>query len=106
MPAEPARELTQVSTQLWTRSMSISLSPIRCLNGTGKPHHHGEVSMKKVIASVFISLDGVVENPQDWHFPYFNDEMGAAVGATRVDDAVEGDENARDDLFHVDLSWN
>jgi len=38
--------------------------------------------MKKVIAGVFISLDGVVENPQDWHFPYFNDEMGAAVSAT------------------------
>jgi dihydrofolate reductase len=27
-------------------------------------------------------VDGVVENPQDWHFPYFNDEMGAAVTAT------------------------
>src|SRR5947209_19038674 len=38
--------------------------------------------MKKVIAGMFISLDGVVENPQDWHFPYFNDEMGAAVSAT------------------------
>jgi hypothetical protein len=32
--------------------------------------------MKKVIAGVFVSLDGVVENPQDWHFPYFNDEIG------------------------------
>jgi dihydrofolate reductase len=38
--------------------------------------------MKKIIASVFIALDGVVENPHLWHFPYFNDEMGAAVGAT------------------------
>src|SRR2546425_6252547 len=37
--------------------------------------------MKKVIAGVFISLDGVVEDPQDWHFPYFNDEMGASVSA-------------------------
>ncbi|MEV0218237.1 dihydrofolate reductase family protein [Streptomyces sp. NPDC050704] len=38
--------------------------------------------MKKIIAGLFISLDGVVEAPDQWHFPYFNDEMGAAVGAT------------------------
>jgi dihydrofolate reductase len=38
--------------------------------------------MGKIVAGLFISLDGVVENPQDWHFPYFNDEMGAAVTAT------------------------
>jgi hypothetical protein len=37
--------------------------------------------MRKVVASLFISLDGVVEEPGDWHFPYFNDEMGAAVDA-------------------------
>jgi dihydrofolate reductase len=29
----------------------------------------------------FISLDGVVESPDKWHFPYFDDQMGAAVGA-------------------------
>jgi dihydrofolate reductase len=38
--------------------------------------------MRKIVANLFISLDGVVEEPGDWHFPYFNDEMGAAVGAT------------------------
>jgi dihydrofolate reductase len=38
--------------------------------------------MRKITASLFISVDGVVEDPQDWHFPYFNDEMGAAVSAT------------------------
>jgi dihydrofolate reductase len=37
--------------------------------------------MRKIIASLFISLDGVVEAPDQWHFPYFNDEMGAAVTA-------------------------
>lgn len=36
--------------------------------------------MRKVIANFFISLDGVVERPDQWHFPYFNDEMGQAVG--------------------------
>src|SRR5919199_1241892 len=37
--------------------------------------------MRKIVASFFISLDGVVERPDQWHFPYFNDEMGEAVGA-------------------------
>jgi dihydrofolate reductase len=37
--------------------------------------------MRKIIANLFISLDGVVEEPGEWHFPYFNDEMGAAVDA-------------------------
>jgi dihydrofolate reductase len=38
--------------------------------------------MRKIIAGLFISLDGVVEAPDQWHFPYFNDEMGAAVAAS------------------------
>jgi dihydrofolate reductase len=38
--------------------------------------------MRKILAGLFISLDGVVEAPDQWHFPYFNDEMGAAVDAT------------------------
>ncbi|MGI5419457.1 dihydrofolate reductase family protein [Actinomadura luteofluorescens] len=37
--------------------------------------------MRKITAGLFISLDGVVEDPQDWHFPYFNEEMGQAVDA-------------------------
>lgn len=37
--------------------------------------------MRKITAGLFISIDGVVEDPQDWHFPYFNEEMGAAVDA-------------------------
>jgi dihydrofolate reductase len=38
--------------------------------------------LRKISADLFISLDGVVEAPDQWHFPYFNDEMGAAVDAT------------------------
>ncbi|WP_405786239.1 dihydrofolate reductase family protein [Streptomyces sp. NBC_01367] len=38
--------------------------------------------MRKIKAQLFISLDGVVEAPDQWHFPYFNEEMGAAVDAT------------------------
>ncbi len=37
--------------------------------------------MRKIKSHFFISLDGVVESPDQWHFPYFNDEMGDAVGA-------------------------
>ena len=37
--------------------------------------------MRKIVAGLFISLDGVYEAPETWHFPYFNDEMGEAVGA-------------------------
>jgi dihydrofolate reductase len=37
--------------------------------------------MRKIVAGLFISLDGVVESPEQWHFPYFNDEMGQAVAS-------------------------
>ncbi|MEO3875385.1 dihydrofolate reductase family protein [Nonomuraea sp. B12E4] len=37
--------------------------------------------MAKIVSSFFISLDGVVESPDQWHFPYWNDEMGAVVEA-------------------------
>jgi dihydrofolate reductase len=37
--------------------------------------------MRKIVANLFISLDGVIDGLEKWHFPYFNDEMGAAVDA-------------------------
>ncbi|ANI41556.1 dihydrofolate reductase family protein [Mycolicibacterium vaccae] len=37
--------------------------------------------MRTLTAGLFISLDGVVEAPDQWHFPYFDDDMGAAVDA-------------------------
>jgi dihydrofolate reductase len=43
--------------------------------------YQGDI-VRKLIASLFISLDGVVEAPDQWHFPYFNDEMGVAVTAS------------------------
>lgn len=36
--------------------------------------------MRKIVSNFFISLDGVVEAPHEWHFPYFDDEMGRIVG--------------------------
>jgi dihydrofolate reductase len=37
--------------------------------------------MRKIAAGLFTSLDGVVESPETWTGPYFNDQVGQAVGA-------------------------
>ena len=37
--------------------------------------------MRRIVSNFFISLDGVVQAPNEWHFPYFSDEMGAVVAA-------------------------
>ena len=41
--------------------------------------------MTSVISTLFISLDGVAEIDPVWHFPYFDDAMGAAVGEDYAD---------------------
>src|SRR5215218_6255149 len=41
--------------------------------------------MRKVVGSELVSLDGVMEAPETWHLPYFNDEMGEAIGAAMAD---------------------
>jgi len=33
-------------------------------------------SGRKVVAMEFISADGVIESPHEWHFPYFGEDMG------------------------------
>ena len=40
-----------------------------------------EVVVRKIVAGTFLSLDGVMESPDKWHFPYFDDKMGDAVGS-------------------------
>jgi dihydrofolate reductase len=35
---------------------------------------------RKIVAGMFTTLDGVVEAPEKWHFPYVNQEMNAAIG--------------------------
>src|SRR5688572_32900151 len=46
------------------------------------PHHASrEAVMGRIVSNFFISLDGVVESPDQWHFPYFNDEMGQIIGS-------------------------
>lgn len=36
--------------------------------------------MAQVISTLFISADGVAEINPDWHFPYFDENMGRLVG--------------------------
>src|SRR3954463_7572514 len=40
----------------------------------------GITPMAKLISTLFISADGVAEIDPDWHFPYFDENMGRAVG--------------------------
>ncbi len=41
-----------------------------------------EVVMRKIVAGLLMSLDGVVESPDEWGFSrYFNDEMKEGIGA-------------------------
>lgn len=45
--------------------------------------------MATITASLFAALDGVVDpGVGDWHFPYFNDEMGEAVDRTHDADVM------------------
>jgi dihydrofolate reductase len=37
--------------------------------------------MSKIVAGLFMSLDGVVDAPEQWQGPFFNDEMSQALGA-------------------------
>ena len=37
--------------------------------------------MRKIVAGQFITLDGVVEIPEEWMGPYFTPELGQAIGS-------------------------
>ena len=37
--------------------------------------------MRKIVSGLFISLDGVIETPNEWTGPWFNPELGQAVGS-------------------------
>jgi dihydrofolate reductase len=37
--------------------------------------------MRKIVSGLFISLDGVVESPNDWIGPWFSPQLGQAVGS-------------------------
>jgi dihydrofolate reductase len=37
--------------------------------------------MRKIVSGLFISLDGVIEIPEQWMGPYFNPELGQVIGS-------------------------
>jgi dihydrofolate reductase len=37
--------------------------------------------MRKIVAGLYMSLDGVVESPDKWIGPYFSEELGQTVGS-------------------------
>lgn len=37
--------------------------------------------MRKIVAGLFVSVDGVMEAPEKWTGTYMNEEMGQAIGA-------------------------
>jgi dihydrofolate reductase len=41
--------------------------------------------MRKLVVAEFISLDGVVEAPDTWHFPYMNEEMFGVMWSLNAD---------------------
>src|SRR5436309_3397749 len=38
-------------------------------------HDEEEIEMRKIVAALMMSLDGVVEAPENWTVPYFTDEV-------------------------------
>jgi dihydrofolate reductase len=36
--------------------------------------------MREIVAGLMVSLDGVVESPDQWTGPYFTDDVGATIG--------------------------
>jgi dihydrofolate reductase len=36
--------------------------------------------MRRIVGSLFVSVDGVVESPEAWQPPFFDEELGAIVG--------------------------
>ena len=45
--------------------------------------------MRKLIAGLFISLDGVTQSPDKWQFDVFDEDMGAAMNAhLAAEDAI------------------
>jgi len=45
--------------------------------------------MRKIVAGLHVSLDGVTESPEKWTFQFFNDEVGQEVGSQMAEsDAI------------------
>ena len=68
--------------------------------------------MRKIVAGLFISLDGVVESPEQWGFQYFNDELTEMIvaGIAKADAVLLGPRtrntrNSMDLLDGTQVPW-
>ena len=41
--------------------------------------------MRRIVAGLFMTVDGSVHEPGEWSFPYFNDQVGEVITATMQD---------------------
>ncbi len=46
---------------------------------------HREVTVGRIVVSEFLSLDGVMEAPQNWHFPFVSPDMAASITAQTLE---------------------
>ena len=51
--------------------------------------------MRKLTASFYISLDGVIDEPHEWHFPMVDDAMMSDVAAAPTPDTPSRTTSAR-----------
>jgi len=45
-------------------------------------------TMRRIVAGLFMSVDGVVDGTGGWQYPYFDEELGAAMAAGPRPDAL------------------
>ena len=51
------------------------------MSATNQPASSEQGTMRKVVAGLFISLDGVTESPDKWQFDHFDADMMTGMGA-------------------------
>jgi dihydrofolate reductase len=67
-------------------TVSIRPGAIRCTSERTTTNQKGNV-MRKIVAGLHMSLDGIIEAPEKWSFDYYCDEVGRSIKARR--DATE-----------------
>ncbi len=84
----PSEPLTVERVTVATRADAMLLLASQC----DEQDQTKEVFMRKVIVVEFLSLDGVMESPEEWAFSYSNDEMeeANASGMTASDAMLLG----------------
>jgi dihydrofolate reductase len=72
---------------LATAAIALTATTLAARRSDDSPRR---TTMRRIIASLFTTVDGVVEAPEKWHFPYFNEDMGAVVGSLLRDTQLLG----------------